>query len=63
MATNSLSYRVRPSGRDWHWEVRSEAEGILASGSAENSVAARAAAFLFCLRTFDEKAKDAPLNE
>jgi hypothetical protein len=55
LATNKLHYRVRLSGDDWLWEVCSDSNSVLASGTAENCVAARVAALRFGL---DEMAED-----
>ena len=52
----NLSYRVWSSGHAWRWEARAAAEGVLASGCADNSVTARVAALLFCLRTLNSRA-------
>jgi hypothetical protein len=52
----NLSYRVWSSGHAWRWEARAAAEGVLASGCADNSVTARVAALLFCVRTLSSRA-------
>jgi hypothetical protein len=56
MTRINLSYRVWSSGRDWRWEARSVPQAVLASGCADNSVTARVAAVLVCLRTLNLRA-------
>jgi hypothetical protein len=50
MGNPKLSYRVWQHGITWHWEVMSEdRKEVLLSGVADSSLAARCAAFKYCL--------------
>ena len=43
-STHRLSYRVVEDGNRWHWEVVGANRDVVACGSAQSSVKARAAA-------------------
>jgi hypothetical protein len=49
MAEPTLEYRIWPNGTKWTWQVVDDRKQVLASGPAENSRAARTAAFAYCL--------------
>ena len=56
MAEPTMEYRMWQRGTEWHWQVMSE-HRVVASGSANSSPAARAAAFKCCLERSDKDAK------
>jgi hypothetical protein len=57
MTEPTLSYRLWQCGAQWHWQVMSDLKHVLVSGVAESSVAARSAAFRYCLEHPDNLAE------
>jgi hypothetical protein len=53
MPNTTLSYRVRPNGALWHWEVLA-GTASLAQGDEKSSVAARSRAMLFSLERWSQ---------
>ena len=51
MADPTLKYRIWQRDVEWHWQVvSSDKKEVLLSGVAATSVAARSAAFQYCLQ-------------
>ena len=52
-ASPEFEYRIWQHGSEWHWQVATIGKRVVASGVAENSVAARGAAMRHCLDSSD----------
>jgi len=50
MPEPTLEYRIWQRGTEWHWQVKAGSNDVLASGVAKSSIAARTAAFTYCLQ-------------
>ena len=56
MADQELDYRLWRDGAVWRWQML-RGRDVLSSGAQETSVAARVAAFRFCLKFEQDKKK------
>ena len=51
MAKPTLTYRIWQRAMEWHWQLFDQ-KRVLASGIETSSVAARTAAFDYCLKLY-----------